>query len=395
MSDRFFFFLLLILVSLGPFAADSYLASLPAMGEAFQASENLMQLTLSIYFLGFSFPQLIYGPLADKIGRKKTLLIGFSITLVGSFFVAFAPTIYWLLFGRFLQGTGVAAQGALFRTILRDKYQGSRLSQISSYLGMIFSFLPAIAPLVGGIVQQYLGWEANMYLFIILTSIVIFTTYKYFPETAPSLNHRALHLEEFKRNYITLLSHKPFLGYAIASGSAFGGIIAYFTISPYLLQVDLGLTPMQYGMTSITIALGLLAGHFINARLVMGRGVKKMVQWGFRFMLGSGLLLWILYHLTPLSLFTLLPCVFLYLIGAGMVFGNSTAGAFHPFPKIAGAAGALFGTLQILITAAVSAFVALETGKSQEWLIAVTFLMLGLIAYTSYFFLIRNEEKAH
>ncbi len=395
MSERFFFILLLVIGSLGPFAADSYLASMPAMGDAFQASENQMQLTLSIYFLGYALPQIFYGPLSDKIGRRKTILTGFCISLFGSFMVAFAPTIHWLLAGRLIQGLGVAGQGALFRTILRDRYQGTELARVGAIVGMFFSFLPAIAPVIGGLVQQYLGWEANMYLFVLLNTAVIGITYKYFPETAPSLNHRALHLDQFIKNYTLLLSSPAFIGYALASGSAFSGIIAYFTISPYLLQEHLGLTPLQYGLSSVTIALGLLCGHFVNSRLVVKLGVRTMIQWGFRLMLGGGTLLMLLLFFFPLSIIILLPTVFLYIIGAAIVFGNSTAGAFQPFSKIAGAAGAMFGTLQILFTAAVSALVAMETSPNQEWLIAITFFMLGLFAYTSYFFLIRKKEIAH
>lgn len=390
MSDRRFIILVFILSFLGPFASDSYLPSLPAMGDAYNASPTQTQLTLTLYFLGFSFPQLIYGPLADRFGRRHALITGYIIALLGSILCTVAPTISWLWVGRFLQGAGVAANGALFRTVLRDKFQGPRLSQMGSYLGLLFALFPAIAPFVGGLVQQLFGWEANFYLFIILNIFVILIAYLFLPETATELNHRALHVKEFSRNYMTLLRHKPFLGYSLATACAFSGLIAYYTLSPYIIQVELGYNPFQYGMTAIAVTFGLLLGHFTNARFVMKKGIDYMIRIGFALMLVGGLSLLFFQSTLPLNLVTLLLPTILFLMGSGLVFGNSTAGAFHPFPRIAGSAGALFGTLQVGGTALTSFIVAMLPNSPHT--LGYTFSALAIIAFLGYYFLILEKK---
>lgn len=390
MSDKYFLALLSILIFLGPFASDSYLPSMPAMGHAFQASPNQIQLTLTFYFLGFSLPQLLYGPASDRFGRRKMLILGYSLALAGSIICILSPTIHWLWFGRFVQGLGVAANGALFRTILRDKFHGVRLAEIGSYLGMLFAFFPAIAPFIGGIIQQSWGWEANFYLFIALSLIILGVAVFLFPETAKKLNPDALEPKVFIANYKTLLKNASFMGYALATACAFSGLISYYMVSPYFFQEVLGLTPFQYGLTSFIVTLGLLSGHYLNTKLVSKRGIENMIKAGFWFMLLGGIALLITEFLMPLNLSLILLSTLLFLIGAGLVFGNSTAGAFHPFPHIAGSAGALFGTLQVLGTAITSYLVALASENT--YILGITFTLLALVAFAGNALLIEKRQ---
>lgn len=390
MSDRYFLALLSILIFLGPFASDSYLPSMPAMGHAFNASPNEIQLTLTYYFIGFSLPQLLYGPASDRFGRRKMLILGYSLALTGSILCILAPTIEWLWFGRFVQGLGVAANGALFRTILRDKFHGVRLAEIGSYLGMLFAFFPAIAPFIGGIIQQNWGWEANFYLFIVLSLTVLGVAYFFFPETAKKLNPDALKPKVVLANYATLLKNASFMGYALAAGCAFSGLISYYMVSPYFFQEVLGLTPFQYGLTSFIVTLGLLSGHYLNTKLVSKRGIENMIKAGFWFMLIGGIALLMTEFLVPLNLALILLSTMTFLIGAGLVFGNSTAGAFHPFPHIAGSAGALFGTLQVFGTALTSYFVALAS--ENPYILGITFTLLALTAFAGDALLIEKKQ---
>lgn len=180
------------------------------------------------------------------------------------------------------------------------------------------------------------------------------------------------------------------MGYALATACAFSGLISYYMVSPYFFQEVLGLTPFQYGLTSFIVTLGLLSGHYLNTKLVSKRGIENMIKAGFWFMLLGGIALLITEFLMPLNLSLILLSTLLFLIGAGLVFGNSTAGAFHPFPHIAGSAGALFGTLQVLGTAITSYLVALASENT--YILGITFTLLALVAFAGNALLIEKRQ---
>lgn len=387
-----FVFMVLVIALMGPFASDSYLPSLPQMTEYFGSTETLMQFSVTVYFLGFSLPQLFWGPLSDKMGRRHTLQLGYCLALVGFVVSGFATSAWMLIAGRFIQGAGIAANGALFRPILRDRFSGRRLAQVGSYVGLFFAMVPSIAPIVGGAIQSAFFWQANfIFLFVLTVLVLLFVTY-IFPETNASLNPKALHREHFIKNYKTLITNKSFMGYMIASSAAFSGIIAYYTVSPFLFQNLLGLTPFQYGLTAIAITAGLMIGHLINSVLVTKLGIHKIMMASFAVMFCSGVSLMTLEMMGIFTITSVLVPTIFFIMGSGLTFANATAGAFQPFGHMAGAAGAMFGSLQVLGTTIVSFLVALQH-DTNGMILAVTFMLLGIVGWLGYTLLVTPEEN--
>ncbi|MCP4473120.1 MAG: multidrug effflux MFS transporter [Gammaproteobacteria bacterium] len=165
-SKQTLFTILLLLGSIGQVAADLYLPSLPAISTSLAVSINSVQWSVSAYMWGFALSQLIYGPLSDGIGRKKPLLFGMSLALLGSIICLSAQSIDWLIIGRFTQGIGAGSGVILTRVIMRDIYSGSQLAKFGSYLSVAGVPIMAGAPLMGGIIEHILGWRAN---FVLLT----------------------------------------------------------------------------------------------------------------------------------------------------------------------------------------------------------------------------------
>jgi MFS family permease len=150
MKKTILFFVFLFFIScLGQISSDLYLPALPTIRNAFHTTERWMQWSLAIYMLGFSFSHLIYGPISDHTGRKKPLIIGIGICILGALLCRLSSTIDTLLIGRLLQGAGAGAGAALFLSILRDVYEGNTLSKISSFLGISRVILLASSPLIG------------------------------------------------------------------------------------------------------------------------------------------------------------------------------------------------------------------------------------------------------
>lgn len=392
MSDTRFVLIVFVIAMLGPFASDSYLPSLPQMTEYFGTTANMMQFSITAYFLGLSVLQLFWGPLSDKMGRKHALQLGCITALFGCAICIFAPSPTVLLIGRFIQGAGGAANASLFRAIMRDRFSGKRLAEMSSYVGVFFAVVPSIAPMVGGFVQSAFSWQANFVLLFLLTLFVLFFITKFFEESNKALNQRALHLDQFIQNYKTLLTHKPFLGYIAASCAGFSGIIAYYIVSPFLLQTELGLTPFEYGMSAIFITGGLMMGQLLNTFLINRLGIHKMLLISFSLMLTSGIVMLTLSMMGIFNVAAICVPTLIFIMGSGLAFSNASAGAFQSFGHIAGAAGAMFGCLQIMGTTVVS-FVVSMFHDTDGSVLAYTYITLAILGYTGYTLLVQPHKN--
>jgi DHA1 family 2-module integral membrane pump EmrD-like MFS transporter len=385
----------MLLCIVGPFAADCYIPSLPAITKAFSSTANQMQFTMSLYFLGAAFSQLVYGPLSDRYGRRVMVLIGLGICTLGSFLCILSTSAGMLIGARFLKGFGAGACNVLFRAILRDTYQGTRLAQIGSYIGIIFPVTFAIAPIIGGYVESAWGWREN---FLVVTLILFLTTLvikHYLPETNQHLDHTATTWKSMYRNYRALLTHKKFMGYTLLSSVTFAGMICYYSTAPFLLQDIVGLTPVQFGWLSVFLSIGIIASQFLNSRLVMKYGIAVMIKAGIIIALLSGLimLLFALYHIinTPVIV---IPAV-IFCFASGFIFSNAMAGAFEFFGHMAGITGALYGFLQMMGGVIPSMLLSGVILQNQLPL-SIIFTGIGFAAMIIFYFLLyRNENSSH
>ncbi|MCD6047468.1 MAG: bcr 1 [Gammaproteobacteria bacterium] len=367
-----------LLASLTPFTLDGYTPSLPSIALVFHANEGLVQLTMSLFLLGSALTQLIYGPLSDRFGRKKIILIGISLCLFGSILCTLSKTILWLITARFIQGAGTGAANSLFRAVMRDVFGGNRMAQVASYLGMAFTVVLAAAPVLGGYFQVHFGWRASFIFMAALSAFDLIIIARFLPETNGNLSADSTRLSVIGKTYYSLLSHRNFVAYTLCSTIAFASLMTYYAIGPFLLQNDLKFTPIQFGYMSILIAGTTTIGQFINAKLVLEYGTEKMLRVGVYLMLLSGISMVAIFFLGIFSKIAIILPVLLISTAAGFVFSNAMAGAFYPFPHIAGMAGAMYGSLQILGSGA-STLIASSFLPSQASL-AFTELALALCA---------------
>lgn len=376
---------------IAPFASDSYVPSLPAITKAFGSSANEIQLTMSLYFLGASLAQLIYGPLSDRYGRRLMILIGLSICVIGSFSCVLSASAIMLIASRFLQGIGAGACNGLFRAVLRDSFSGARLAQIGSYIGIIYPVVFALAPIVGGYAEMIWGWRESFLIAAIIVAFSTFAVWRYLPETNQNLDPAASKISNIARNYWTLLTHGRFIGYALISSLALSAFICYYTSAPFLLQNLVGLSPVEFGYLSIFIAIATIVSQYINSRFVMKYGIRVMMVFGIGLMaLGSiSMLIFALAHI--INTWVIIVPTFIISLAAGFVFSNAMAGAFETFGHMAGIAGAMYGFLQMMGSVLTSIVLAQIHEKSQMPL-AVIFVLLALTALIIYYLLHRNKE---
>lgn len=386
-------FVILMLMALMQTTTDQYVPSLPAITKIFNSNAATLQLTLSFFLLGLSLSHVFYGPLSDRIGRKPPLIFGVGVSIIGSVCCFFAPSVSFLILGRFLQGFGIGCCNSVGRSLVRDLFTDRMLAKIGSYVGVVSIFIMAASPILGGYIQEHAGWRANFLFLIVFGVIVWVLTFAVLPETNKNLNPDATKMKVMGMNYLTLLRSKIFLGYTLCACFACAGIVSYLTIAPFLFQDVLGFSPLEFGQLTFFIVGAICFSGIINSQLVMHKGVSYLVFIGVLFMIIGGLSMLIASLLGIKHTLGIMIPMSLFSVGAGFTFINAFAGAFHPFPLMAGTVAALYASMQDLSSALASAIISLCKDYGQ-YSLAVILLILGLSSLAAWYCLTFKDESA-
>ncbi len=386
-------FLIMVLVSsLGQLTSDLYLPSLPAIAIDLHSNNHAAQWTLSIYMLGFAITQLLYGPISDGVGRRKPLLLGLMLGLVGGVMCFFAHDIQALMIGRLIQGVGAGATLSLPAAILRDIFEGKNLAKYSSYAGLISAGVLAMGPLLGGYVQEYCGWRADFILLMVYSLIALIAVFCLVPETNTHTHPENLRPRIIKQNLSTLFVSPIFIGYCACSLFAYGAILAWLTSGPIVLQTVVGLSPVSFGWLYILTGIAFSLGAFSNGKAVGAIGIERMLRFGLMIILLAGVLMAGFKFVGYVNAVVIMLPVLLVMFGASWVFPNSSAGIFQPFPKIAGTAAAIFYSARVLAGSIFSGLVAWMPSHSQLPM-AFAFMLSALLALGVFYFTIGRRQQ--
>ncbi|NIA68110.1 multidrug effflux MFS transporter [Pelagibius litoralis] len=372
--------LLTVLVALGPISTDLYLPSLPAIGTAFAVDAAAVQLTLSVFLAGFACGQLICGPLSDRFGRRPIILGGLALYLLASLLCVVAPDIEVLILARFLQALGACVGPVLGRAVVRDVYGREGAAQVLSYMAMAMALAPAIGPIVGGYLEVWFGWQANFLLLTAFASLALIAILAILPETNKWMDPAATQPARLAANYLTLLRHRSYLGYAMIIAFSYAGIFSFISGSAFVLIGLLGLSPDLYGFCFAAIVVGYMIGTFLSGRLTKRLGLERMIQLGSLVQGFGGLLGLLLVLGGMVTVVSVVGPVAVFMIGCGLVLPNAQAGALGPFPRIAGSASALMGFFQMGFAALVGIAVGHGSGTSAlPMMAAIALVSLGAI----------------
>jgi DHA1 family bicyclomycin/chloramphenicol resistance-like MFS transporter len=349
-------FILGALTAFAPMSIDMYLPSLPALAREFGATAASAQLTLSAFFLGLALGQALYGPLADRFGRKPPLYVGLSLYVVASAGCALATSIEALVALRFIQALGGCAGVVVARAVVRDLFDQRGSARMLSRMMLVMGAAPMLAPLAGGWLAAAAGWRAIFWTLCGFGIACIAVTFTGMPETRPGFTVRP-GVGAALRGYARLLAHRRFLGYTFAGGFAQAGMFAYISGSPFVFIDVYGVPAQAYGWLFGLNALGLIAASQLNARLVVRLGPDRLLARANAANALFGLALLAAAWTGAGGFAGLLVPLFGYVASLGFSFPNAAAGAMAPFPEQAGSASALLGTVQFAIAAVAGATV--------------------------------------
>lgn len=338
--------LLAALVSLGPLSTDLYLPALPAIATAFATDAAGVQWTLSGYLLGFAPAQLLYGPLADRFGRRPAAIGGLLFYLLATLACAAAPSLGLLITARVVQALGACGGPVIARAVVRDTTDPPRAAAVFATIAGLMALAPAAGPILGGVVVAHGGWRAAFWLLAALAAAITAATARLLPETAPGLDATALHPARLLPSYRLILRDRGFLGFAGVTAATYTGLFCFISGSSHVAQKGLGLGPQGYGLMFATAVAGYVLGSMLSRYFSPRLGVVRMVAIGVALCLVFG---WS--GPAALALFgpgvvTVSAPMALYMIGFALAQTNAQAGAVAPFPHMAGRASALLGFLQ-------------------------------------------------
>ena len=344
--------------AMGPAAMQILLPALPVIKDSFAVSTDVAQLTLSLSMLAIAIGTLTYGPLSDKYGRKPVMLIGLSITLIGSIFCLLANTITTLIIGRFIQAFGGAVGLVLARAIVRDVYGAEQAARVIATLVMVMVVIPMMSPALGGELMHRFGWHSVFVVIAFLSFTIMLLMGKSLPETleepVPFEGVRAM-LGTFGK----LLGSRVFCGYAFCVTFVSVVFFSFISAAPEIMVSVPNRPPTEYGYYFIMVPAGFMIGNYVARHFGHSMGMDRMIGLGASIAL-AGITLAVFLQLVgfhqPIALFAPIS---LAIFGNGISLPNAQAAAINEFPRFAGSASGLTGFLQMAFSAVAAQVVAM------------------------------------
>ncbi|EGU46104.1 multidrug resistance protein D [Vibrio ichthyoenteri ATCC 700023] len=363
-----------LIISIGQLSMGLVFPSLPWIAKDFSVSLEQAQLLVSIYLLGFGPSQFLYGPISDALGRKKVLLTGLLIAMLGLLMIIFfSQTFTGMVAGRFLQGLGTGCCAVLARASTRDRFNGPDLPIAMSYIAMAASITPLFAPVIGGFINFHFGWSMvfiSLLGYVAIAWIIIAIRFK---ETVTERS-KVPSPKKMLLQYRDLLRSRYFVSFASISWLNFSLMITTVSVMPFIMQNQIGMTSDEYAMWAIIPALGMLAGTSICNRVRPLIGSKKMLLCTPVLHLSAAIWLFV----CPLEPLYLMLGQLLMILGNGIALPCAQAMVMQPFKRHAGAAAAMSGGGQMVVSSVVSMLL-VQVGLSQAWHLSLVIILFAVI----------------
>lgn len=325
---------LISLIIMSAFASMGAVLMSPALPEItsyFKISEGMAQLTVTLFLVGYALGQLIYGPLANRFGRKPAFYVGICIATLGSIFsIISSPTdsFVLLLTGRLLEALGSSAGLIISFTIIADYYYPEQSRKIMSYLMIAFAIVPGVAVFIGGFLAEYLGWVSCFY-FLLFYGLVLFYPAYILPETLVEVDLTATKVKRIKRSYSEVFHNYPLVKYAMLFGCSTLMAYIFSADGPFIGIQLLKWDPSNYGMVALLPSFGMLFGSILSAKLTEHRSARELIYVGLFFELMASVAMFVLFVSGAISMVSLLLPMFFVFVGHAFVAANGSSSAMY------------------------------------------------------------------
>ncbi|WED24926.1 Bcr/CflA family multidrug efflux MFS transporter [Vibrio sp. JC009] len=346
-----------IIAGLTPLAMDMYLPAMPQMAADLQTSSNAVQFTLTTYVAGFAIGQLIHGPLSDRYGRRPILISGIALFGVSAICCAFVDSILALTLIRFVQGLGGAAGAVVLMAIIRDMFDREKFASVMSLVSLVMTVAPLIAPMLGGYITVYFGWQSIFILLTLIAAVIIVLILAKVKETLGEEKRQPLAFSSIFRNYFAVLKSPASLGLILCDSLAFTGMFAFLTVGSFVYIEYFGVDIEYFGYLFALNIVTMFLLTTINARFLRIFGIHHMLRLGLTIMLISCVGLACVWFL-ELSIWYLVPSIMLYIGPCTLIGSNCMGLLLSRYSELAGTASGLAGTAKFGISAVLGAVIA-------------------------------------
>ncbi|WP_083255974.1 Bcr/CflA family multidrug efflux MFS transporter [Domibacillus iocasae] len=378
--------------AMGPFTIDMYLPSFPTIANDYGTTASLVQISLTACLIGLALGQIIIGPMSDVRGRKKPLTFFLFVYFIASLLCAFAPSIYWFIAARVLQGFSAAGGLVISRAVVRDMYSGRELTKFFALLMLVNNLGPILAPVIGGGVLAFTDWSG---VFLVLSAVgiilMLVVTWK-LDETLPVESRQPSSIMNTFRSFSSLLKNREFMGYALAQGIMVGGIFAYVSGIPFVYQNIYGVSPQVFSFLFGVNGIGIMISTQIVGRFSDNIPTERFLRIGLFMSAAAGtvLLAMILIH-GPL--YSIAIPLFFFVSSIGIIGTSAFSLAMETQGHIAGSASALLGLLPFALGAMTAPLVGIA-GENTAVPMGLTIFGASMLAMVAYFGLARSAKRS-
>ncbi len=351
------------ITALGPFAIDTYLSSLPSIGTEFAVSQGVTQLTLTGYLLALGLGQFVSGPLTDAFGRRRPLLAGLTLFVLGCLLAAAAPSMAVLIAARVVQGVAGSLVFVVALSSVGDRAKGDAATRLFAALMVVAMTGPIVAPAIGGVIEQVLGWRAVFVVLAALGGAATALAFFVLPESLPIADRAPMRLGPVLVIYGRLLTRRRFLLPWAAMSVAFVFLFSYIGGASYVYQGHYGLKQAEFGLvfglTGVSALLGALAAHFLAHRISTNRLAVVGASISF-----AGTVITLAAAWLDLPLAVVAGGIFIGIVGIGSLEAALMSICMTAAGENRGSASGLIGAAQYLLGAAATAAVAVVVVRS-------------------------------
>ncbi|WPR70762.1 multidrug effflux MFS transporter [Flavobacterium sp. NG2] len=335
------------LTALGPFSIDMYLPGFSGIAKDLNTSVANVAMTLSSYFIGISAGQLLYGPLLDRFGRKKPLIIGLLVYIIASLACVFVKDIYTFIGLRFVQAIGSCAATVASVSMVRDLFPVKEIPKVFSLLMLVVGLSPMLAPTIGGYVTAGFGWQAVFLILMFLGIGVLLSAHFGLPNTYKPDESISLKPKPIINNFVKVLKEPQFYTYAFTGAMAFSGLFTYVAASPILFMDIFKVDAKTYGWIFAFMSCSFIGASQLNSVLLRKFTSEQMI---FKALITQSLIS-ITFLITAmndlLGLYETIALLFFFLGCLGISNPNTAGLTLAPFTKNTGSASALMGAIQL------------------------------------------------
>jgi len=379
--------LMITLVGFPQISESIFTPVLPALSQAMHVSASQVQLTMSSYFVAFAIGVLIWGQLADAVGRRPAMLMGVAVYLLGNLGLYLSPNFRWLLMARLVQAFGASAGSVVTQTMMRESFTGVTGAQVFAKTSAAMALAPALGPLLGGIVQSWLGYRHVFSTLIIMAVLVLMYGGWRLPET------RSLAMSQVRpvqHQVVRRLWHDPVVwGYGLLIGGINGCLFSYYAEAPFIFETHFGFSAWQYGLLGLILAAASLLGALLVNYLLTWIQPGQLVLAGLFMSIfaSSGLLVAARFNQAGWMLLG----IFGTFLGLNVTLPNALNRALIGYEAVMGSASGWFSLGYYLI---VSGLTYLMSWLHQGSILTLPGYLLGLSALMliSYQVLVKNRN---